>query len=91
MTDEHFRYIDSGALRLDYLADDDVTEDAAYWNRYWFLVPADGNDAEALVQLLQAADEWTTVGDNAVYDRVHADHVHALLDSIRRQFDAHVA
>jgi hypothetical protein len=81
---EHFRFIDDRAIR-DF--DDEVAP-----STYWFLVPADGNDAEALVQLLQAADEWTTAGDQApVYDRVHADQVHALLDSIRRSFDAYVA
>ena len=56
-------------------------------------MPADGNDAEALIQLLQAADEWATgTGDNApVYAAHHADQVHGLLASIRRQFDANAS
>ena len=83
MTDDHFRYVDAGAIR-------DFDEFIEPLSAYWFLVPADGNDAEALIQLLQAADEWAAGGDKApVYAAHHADQIHALLDSIRRSFDAH--
>lgn len=86
MTDEHFRYMDSRSIR-------DFDEEPHAQAAYWLAVPADGNDAEVLVQLLQAADEWAAGDDDRppVYDRVHAEQVHALLASIRRSFDAHAS
>lgn len=85
-TDEHFLYVDSGAINLDHGWNDPQLARSAYW----FLVPADGNDGEALTSLLRAADEWAA-SPGSVYASHQADAMRELLESIRNHVDGHTA